>query len=337
MFRGALLLGWLALMAPVDAASSAADEMLAALQTCLARGGDARELTGKLRSLPGNDIRKVAEEVDKAWPKLRDRYLEAFGAALLKSSGASGKADRGKIRELREQFHGVYAMDGDAMKPLLGSKSEPAVEQLRAILLPSVKDLLEKADPKLLKQRETTRALGAFRMAALDAALLPSTEDSMATLDSAEQAVATKNAGLDRDGVKVLEKNRKIVVEAKIPADEARGIEDCNVMRLLVGLNACLIDPKLCEAARGHSSDMQSRGFFAHESPVPGKTTPWDRAKLAGTSACSENIFAGSPDPHGAIMAWFHSPGHHKNMFATGVTRMGLGRAGGAWTQMFGN
>jgi uncharacterized protein YkwD len=35
-------------------------------------------------------------------------------------------------------------------------------------------------------------------------------------------------------------------------------------------------------------------------------------------------------------MCWFHSPGHHKNMFA-GHARMGLGRNGGAWTQMFGD
>jgi uncharacterized protein YkwD len=92
----------------------------------------------------------------------------------------------------------------------------------------------------------------------------------------------------------------------------------------------------LCEAARDHSEDMQVNRFFAHESPLPGKKTPWDRAKNFGTSASGENIYMGSSDPHGANMGWFYSPGHHKNMFNAGQVRIGLGCTGSHWTQMFG-
>jgi uncharacterized protein YkwD len=105
---------------------------------------------------------------------------------------------------------------------------------------------------------------------------------------------------------------------------------------LYVGLGALELDPQLCEAARDHSKDMAEQNFFAHESPVPGKKTPWDRAAKAGTTASGENIFAGSVDAHAANLGWFYSPGHHKNMFSPGQRRIGLGRHGSHWTQMFG-
>ena len=93
---------------------------------------------------------------------------------------------------------------------------------------------------------------------------------------------------------------------------------------------------ELCDAARDHSKDMSEKNFFAHESPVKGKTTPWDRAANFGTTASGENIYAGSTDPHGANTGWFYSPGHHKNMFNPGQKRIGLGQFKSHWTQMFG-
>ena len=47
------------------------------------------------------------------------------------------------------------------------------------------------------------------------------------------------------------------------------------------------------------------------------------------------NIFAGSQDGHVANQAWFHSPGHHTNMLANHA-RVGVGRTGRHFTQMFG-
>jgi uncharacterized protein YkwD len=70
---------------------------------------------------------------------------------------------------------------------------------------------------------------------------------------------------------------------------------------------------------------------------VPGKATPWDRARQAGTSASAENIAAGTATGAGANKMWFHSPGHFKNMLSTGHHRMGLGNNGKIWTQMFGH
>jgi uncharacterized protein YkwD len=110
-----------------------------------------------------------------------------------------------------------------------------------------------------------------------------------------------------------------------------------NVARMICGLRPLLYDARLCQAAQGHSKDMESHDFFSHESPIEGKKTPWDRAKLAGTTASGENIYKGSSISTDALKAWFLSPGHHKNMFSESAHRQGLGHAGNLWTQMFGN
>ena len=126
-----------------------------------------------------------------------------------------------------------------------------------------------------------------------------------------------------------------IPLAQKIDPLEAKGILILNLMRVRFGIGALALDPKLCLAAHGHSSDMKELKFFAHDSPVAGKETPWKRAELAGTSAHAENIYTGSEKPADAIEGWWHSPGHHANMLGESH-RVGLGRAGSLWTQMFG-
>jgi uncharacterized protein YkwD len=80
---------------------------------------------------------------------------------------------------------------------------------------------------------------------------------------------------------------------------------------------------------------MEKMGFFSHESPVAGKKTPWDRAKLFNTSASGENIAAGVIEGAAANRMWWHSPGHHKNMLGD-HKRVGVGRSGRLWTELFG-
>jgi uncharacterized protein YkwD len=123
---------------------------------------------------------------------------------------------------------------------------------------------------------------------------------------------------------------------SQLESNLVKGMEAVNAMRIMLGLRPLVYDLKLCEAARGHSGDMAANKFFAHESPLPGKRTPWDRAKLAGAEASGENIFMGSDVSTEAIKAWFLSPGHHKNMLNDENRRQGLGRSDKYWTQMFG-
>ena len=116
--------------------------------------------------------------------------------------------------------------------------------------------------------------------------------------------------------------------------EEANVIRTLNDMRVIMGLMPMEIDLKLCKAARGHSADMQRLDFFSHESPVEGKKTFSDRAKLADTKAHGENILKGVASGSKAVEEWFKSPGHHKNMFRPWGYQ-GVGRIGSTWTQLF--
>jgi hypothetical protein len=133
----------------------------------------------------------------------------------------------------------------------------------------------------------------------------------------------------------VLRANRAEALTGAHQPDEAEGVLIHNRMRIQLGLHAQRVDSKLCAAGRDHSKDMKELGFFDHESPVPGKKSPGDRAANFGTSAGAENIAAGMRAPRDAILAWWHSPGHHKNMLG-GAERIGLGHFDGHWTEMFG-
>jgi hypothetical protein len=139
----------------------------------------------------------------------------------------------------------------------------------------------------------------------------------------------------DEEARKILAENRAHA--AKYPGDLRIGMDEVNAIRMVCGLRPLAYDLKLCSAAVEHSKDMESQNYFSHEAPSSDKKTPWDRAKLAGTTASGENIYKGGGDAHGAIKGWFLSPGHHKNMLSKSANRQGLGRSGELWTQMFGD
>lgn len=315
----------------------AADEILAAVQTRLVEGGDMDELIDALDELPRAELKKLAADVEKAWVATRDSYASAFQAeARSQYSGRSRQENSKRIRDLRQQFHEVRGMPEGPMKAALKSKSRPAIDELRELLLPSPARILEVGSQKLRQQRLLTLRLAEFREGVREVVVATGEEDSEALITEAERQAAEECSGLDRDGLRIMDENRKIAAKAELPEPERLGIEDLNLMRLLVGLKAVRTDPKLCDAARGHSEDMQKLNFFAHQSPVPGKRSPSDRAARAGTSGGAENIYMGSTNPLSANKGWFYSPGHHKNMFNPGQGRVGLGNYGTRWTQMFG-
>ncbi|BCX48725.1 hypothetical protein HAHE_26330 [Haloferula helveola] len=111
-----------------------------------------------------------------------------------------------------------------------------------------------------------------------------------------------------------------------------------NGERAVLGLGPLRLEEKLSDAAEGHSKDMVRLGFFAHESPVKDKKTPWDRARLAGFkgNASGENIYMGSGNPQAAYNGWFGSDGHRFIMMASGPNVLGVGIAGNHWTMMTG-
>jgi uncharacterized protein YkwD len=139
----------------------------------------------------------------------------------------------------------------------------------------------------------------------------------------------------DEKARRVLQENEKI--GQQLPPEVMAGLRALNAMRIMCGLQPLLIDLKLCEAAKLHSADMEKLRFFSHVSPVAGKSAPFDRARLAGTTACGENIYKGSDITVEALRGWFLNPGHHRNMLGELPTRQGLGHSGKYWTQMFGS
>lgn len=122
----------------------------------------------------------------------------------------------------------------------------------------------------------------------------------------------------------------------KLDPEEARCILDLNLTRSLLGLKSVRIDLALTAAARDHSTDMETLKFFAHKSPVPDKKTPEERAQRFGTSYSSENIATGIIDGTDANRMWWHSSGHHKNMLGS-HSRVGVGKSGVYWTELFGD
>ena len=141
-------------------------------------------------------------------------------------------------------------------------------------------------------------------------------------------------APMDAHNRQVFAANARL--EAKLDPEEYRAIQALNVIRNLLGLNALAIDPGLCSAARDHSQDMETHKFDGHESPVPGRRTPFDRARRYGTTCVSENLCKGTRDGKAAIEAWFGSPGHHRSLVEKTYTRVGVGLAGQRFTQLFG-
>lgn len=116
---------------------------------------------------------------------------------------------------------------------------------------------------------------------------------------------------------------------------ERANLRVLNDYRAMLGLNLVASDVRLYSAAKMHSYDMATRGFFSHDSPVPGRGKFTARARLHGATASSENIQVGTTDGAVAFDRWYHSAGHHKNMVGN-WSHLGVGLSGSHWTQKFG-
>lgn len=324
------------LMPVVLSAAASGDELLAALHSRVENGEDVQEVYDAIEDMPSEEVSALHKRLERAWPKLRDQYLSEF-KRVAKSSSGNAREHKSRIRELRRELAALKALPDGPMKDALKKKGMPALNELRSLLLPSKKSVMAVADDQFKKKHRMIRAVAGLRDTLVEVAIIPHNMTSEEELTMKEAAVTRELSGLDRKGLKIIEKNRKIAEKADVPEPELRGVEDANIMRLLAGYNALEIDPKLCAASRDHSKDMETHRFFAHESPVKGKRTPWDRAKNFGTTGSGENIYMGSTDPIAANLGWFYSPGHHRNMFNPGHRRIGLGQHNRHWTQMFGN
>ena len=243
-----------------------------------------------------------------------------------------------KLAELRKKLADLRA-DPELTKDKIEKTGLPTLEELKGVY-PQWEKQAKKRQTKLANAIAQLRPLAEF-LRLLEEESAKRNKPGVVGLpvgeyrDKVKELLAAINASEAEVDARVLAENARL--SKGLSAEETAGVQAINALRMLCGLRPLLIDPKLCEAARGHCKDMIEKSFFAHESPVPNKKTPFDRAQLAGTTASAENIFKGSGSASEAVKGWFLSPGHHKNMLGESHKRQGLGREGVHWTSMFGD
>ena len=272
-------------------------------------------------------------------------------AAKVAQKRLLGRGGAARVDALRSEALAVTRGPG-LSKAAIRQEIDPRLQELAQLLQPSFADVL-RADDDLdldltyLRVDHTSLSQWFALYAAATAGLelhadaqkhfaklpVPPGPGDEARID--ERITAETFAGLPMSSgdQKTLAANREL--RAIAPRQELLGTLELNRLRYLLGLPLVRIDVRLADAARDHSKDMATLGFFSHTSPVDGKQRFGQRAANFGTSASAENIAAGQSTGHGAIRAWWYSPGHHKNMLA-GHSRTGLGQHGRMWTQMFG-
>lgn len=298
---------------------------------------------GAMLKIGGNAPARLIAALHTEYKTKVRRYRGAFQdevAALVKRKrdGASA-AD---IALLQQQVTDL-ARDPGLTKDRIAKEGDPAMKRLAELLSIDRKTVLA-LSPGLQASRKELLEL--VSLAARAARQLPTSERRLgeklppaAQLDleltESEELAALMVTPMKPEAQDVMFEN--VALSKELDPEEAAGVLMLNLMRIRVGLQPLAIDLKLADASRGHSKDMRTLGFFSHTSPISGKTTPWDRARLAGSSASGENIFYGSAAHNAAIMAWWYSPGHHKNMMNPSFRRIGLGRIDGHWTQLFGS
>lgn len=294
------------------------------------------------------DLAKRRKDVLKAEGSLLKDF-EARTRSLLKGRFskevlAQIEADRAIILQL--------ARGPNLTKDAVHNQSDPALARLEAQLVVSINQVWDVDEPLFEEFVEVLDLMVAERdlygrfvtslevlEEAGEASLLKRIKHP-ANPEGFEPALLVSLQYLARHATPMTSKDRQVLaanalIDEGVLPEERLGCLKLDWIRIYLGLNALRIDPKLCAAGRDHSKDMRDLKFFAHESPVEGKKSPWMRAANFGTSAHGENIAAGAGNGESAIRMWWYSPGHHKNMLG-GHARQGLGQTGSHWTQLFG-
>jgi uncharacterized protein YkwD len=280
----------------------------------------------------------IGKEMQPQLEKYRSKFYQQAGSL---SKTRLSKVDVQEIARLRSDILDL-SKAADLSHEMIVEKGDPAIKRLTEVFIVNRMEVLEGSET-LQADRKNLLSAGSLweRCGVHLYEQLPEGPEKPKEPPSFEKYLEGEEELAVGLAVPMTPKTQAILaanaaVVKQLDPEESRAILALNVMRNLLGLNPVMIDLKLCAAARDHSHDMETKKFFAHDSPVPGKKTPWDRAARMGTSASAENIFAGSQDGAAANLAWFHSPGHHKNMLGA-HKRVGMGRSGVHFTEMFGD
>jgi uncharacterized protein YkwD len=285
------------------------------------------------RARLSKEIKVRSEKAPDDWLKRvgdKQKSLKSRVESILQGSSAQGLAAQLLAELDARRGEALGYIGGDAYTKETHSKVEEMVKKVEEIWKSPY-------DQFLARNESAKRALADVKELDGYLALFPNTANPP-TLDekklSATFNTAVRDAWMPKNAVTVLQYNDQ---QAWLDEQERIHLKRLNEYRVMMGRMPLEADVRLTSAARSHSKDMKEKNFFSHESPLPGKKTFGDRAMLEGyRGASGENIYYGSTDGLSSFDAWYHSPGHHKNMIG-GSKQIGAGRFEGHWTQVFGN
>lgn len=306
---------------------------------------ESAEIVEKIIDIGPLAAKNVKSRVSSILKKYHKSYLSSYKKAAKKLSPRLKTKEKKEIKNCREVLEELRKKGKSLTKDMIVKDGDPNLKRLKELMTVSHSEIIQ-SDESLKELRKHLEkfsdlenrcitASGNDTSSKMKASKAPQAEPHsfIEKLTRDEMLTCSKETFVEGRDFSILKKNEKI--SDSISPKEAMGILDLNLMRILLGISPMKIDIKLCEAARDHSKDMATVGFFAHESPVKGKKTPWDRAKRFHTSANGENIANGNDSPEQTNIQWFHSPGHHINMLNPEFEVVGLGQYQKYWTQMF--
>ena len=119
-------------------------------------------------------------------------------------------------------------------------------------------------------------------------------------------------------------------VVVPIPGETIDALADAiNAARKSRGLGEVKVEAALNCAAKRHADDIGVKKICGHYGTDG--SSPWDRAKICGTSADGEIVACGQGSPQAAVDAWTLSPGHAAIMYAPNQTVVGVGMLNNYW------
>ena len=325
-----LLLPLAARSADAEAVRKAREEALAAQFSLLARESPKAD-EGRRRALFEEEGRDPLHATPEFLKKLHDllsqslKRLEGLeGAEAVRKEAAESRpvldaARRAALALIFDRKAYPDASPGKAGQDLV----DQAVARVRAVYAPGA-STAGKALAPCVELRRALESLGEK-----DLPELPDREPLARRIDEAWSRAWTPSEDLKR---------LDLVREALKDADPevVSCFETTNRYRLLMGLNALLVEPRIMSGSQKYSEDMKARNFFSHSNPE-GLHAP-ERLKAEGyTGAGMENLARGAPTGEAAVQDWTHESGHHRALLMPGWTVMGIGRSGTLWAQNFGS
>lgn len=251
-------------------------------------------------------------------------YSVAAAAALLVSAPGANQADAASNCPTPEQ----------AKKMVVSQSGNLSQEQINSILQKYLKNYnINWGNVQVNKQEAQKPAAPAAQPAkAQETAKAPAAQPAKAqeTAKAPAQQPAQQQAPAEQTKEAAPATSEESAYEKKV-------LELTNQERAKAGVPALKLDVELSKVAREKSRDMQSKGYFDHNSPTYG--SPFDMMKQFGISytTAGENIAMGQQSPEEVVQAWMNSEGHRKNIMNANFTHLGVGHVadGNYWTQMF--